>query len=199
MNTTPALLLLVAFAQALTLSACSRSPDAQLVPPGTMSAADLTVPPGSATPPAQSGGSLKEQIAQLEKSGKTVALDRSDSLLGPDLNNNGVRDDIEAYIQTLQLTPSQLKAAMQRARSMQKSLAVDTNNKAEVQKVGELSMASSNCLFDEVTEGNKASEISNAIESKTANTKIRVMKYLAYNSASSGSVTRLPSGDTCEK
>lgn len=81
---------------------------------------------------------LKEQIAQLEKSGKVAVLDRSDSVLGPDTNKNGVRDDIDAYIGSLNLTPLQTKAALQDARAMQLTLAVDITDKTAVQRVGEI-------------------------------------------------------------
>ena len=79
------------------------------------------------------------------------------------------------------------------------TLAVDTADKAALQRAGEILMASSNCMFDRFADGQIANRISRAIESKTANTKIRVTKYLAYNSARSGSVTTSPNGDTCEK
>ncbi len=45
---------------------------------------------------------LREQIAQLEKSGQIPSLDRTNTLLGIDANNNGVRDDIEAYINSVE-------------------------------------------------------------------------------------------------
>ncbi len=37
------------------------------------------------------------------------------------------------------------------------------------------------------------------IEALTANTKERARRYLDYNRAASGSVTRLPDGNTCEE
>ena len=179
------------------LAACNPSPSQPLVPPGTPSAVDIVGQLPVPNPP--SNLSLKDQIAQLEKSGQLPNLDRSDSVLGPDINNNGIRDDIEAFIASLQLPDKQAKAALQSAKAMQLTLSVDTSDKAAVQRVGEISMASTNCLFDSIPDGQIANQLGLAIESKTANTKIRVTKYLAYNSASSGSSTSSPSGDTCEK
>ena len=143
---------------------------------------------------------LKEQIAKLEKSGQLPALDRTTSLLGIDANNNGVRDDIEAYINNLGFNPAQVRAAMQKAKILQQTLTVNTKDPAAVQRLGEKSMASTKCLGDTFRAvGQSSSELSQMLESYTMNTKARVMQYLSYNSASSGSVTRYPDGDTCDK
>jgi hypothetical protein len=156
----------------ISLAACGGGKAATAVPgtgPGTSTVAEL---------------SLKEQITKLEESA------------GPDVNNNGVRDDIEAYIAALQLTEVQKKAAMQDAKAMQMTLTVDTTDKAAVQKVGEIMMASSNCIGDRIT---NFTDYSLKLESITANTKERAKQYIKFNTASSGSVTSMPSGDTCEK
>ena len=118
----------VVFAALTALAACSQSADPTWVPKGTPSAVDLVGAPSAVvptstetstptTPPAVDPNpvpaepplalSLKEQIAKLEKSGQVPTLDRTSSLLGIDANNNGVRDDIEAYINSLGFTPAQ--------------------------------------------------------------------------------------------
>lgn len=210
----------VVFAALTALAACSQSADPTLVPKGTPSAVDLVGAPSAVvptstetstptTPPAVDPNpvpaepplalSLKEQIAKLEKSGQVPTLDRTSSLLGIDANNNGVRDDIEAYINSLGFTPAQVRAAMQKAKILQQTLTVNTKDPAAVQQLGEKSMASTNCLGDTFTAPGQRSQVSQMLESYTMNTKTRVMQYLGYNSASSGSVTRLPDGDTCDK
>ena len=144
--------------------------------------------------------SLKLQIQALERSGALPALDRSASITGPDVNNNGVRDDIEAYIASLPLSAVQKRAALQAAKALQNTLLVDVQDKTALQKVGDGLMASTNCLGDVMASDSQGqSELSGKIESMTANTKARAQRYIQYNSARSGSVTRLPSGDTCEK
>jgi hypothetical protein len=140
--------------------------------------------------------SLKEQITKLEDSGALPKLDRSSSITGPDVNNNGVRDDIEAYIAALQLTEVQKKAAMQKAKALQMTLTVDLTDKVALQKVGEIMMASSKCIGGKII---NFTDYSLKIESITANTKERAKQYIKFNTASSGSVTCMPSGDTCEK
>jgi hypothetical protein len=164
------------------------------------------VPPATPTPPSSSAASpaspsepaktLKAQIEELENQGKLPKLDRSASIVGPDVNANGVRDDIEAFISSLSLTPDQRTAAMQDARSLQNTLTVDLTDKAALQKVGDELMASSNCMGDTVPNFHY---LSGKIEAMTANTRERSKRYMEYNAARSGSVTSLPNGDTCEK
>lgn len=194
---------------AAALVACSKSDESQLIPLGTPSAMDIVKPPLESAPSVVSAttsttstttvSTLREEIAKLEQSGQVVPLDRSDSLLGADLDNNGVRDDIDSYIKTLNLPSAQSRAALQKAKALQMTLGVDVTDKTAMQKVGDIQMASAKCFVRVFADSPAERQISQALESKTANTKIRVTKYLAYNSASSGSVTTLPSGDTCEK
>jgi len=42
--------------------------------------------------------SASYKVKHLEQSGLIPVLDRSADLAGPDLDNNGIRDDIDAYI-----------------------------------------------------------------------------------------------------
>jgi hypothetical protein len=140
--------------------------------------------------------SLKEQITKLEDSGALPKLDRSTSIAGPDVNNDGVRDDIEAYIAALQLTEVQKKAAMQKAKSLQMTLTVDLTDKVAVQKVGDALAASTNCLGASIADFSSMSE---KIEGMTANTKERAKQYIKFNAASSGSVTSSPPNNFCEK
>jgi hypothetical protein len=168
------------------LAACGDGKSASPALPGSAPAAATTV----------ATVSLKEQITKLEDSGALPKLDRSSSITGPDVNNNGVRDDIEAYIAALQLTEVQKKALMQDAKALQMALTVDTTDKVAVQKVGEIMMASSKCIGGRII---NFTDYSLKIESITANTKERAKQYIKFNTASSGSVTSLPSGDTCEK
>ena len=157
------------------------------------SAASAPVSPLPATP------SLKSQIDMLERSGALPALDRSASIVGPDVNNNGVRDDIEAYVNSLPLSPVQKRAVMQDARATQNTLTVDLTDKAALQKAGDALMASSKCLGDMFTpDVELMSMMSGKIEAMTANTRERSRQYMAYNAARSGSATSRPSYDTCE-
>jgi hypothetical protein len=154
----------------------------------------------SGTSPTTSGSlTLARQIEQLERKGGYPALDRSSDIAGPDANKNGVRDDVEAWINTLSVTEPQRKALMQKAKSLQQTLLVDLTDKAAVRRAGEGLAASTNCAgdrFEPVRSDSYA--LTDKIEAMTANTRERAARYMQYNKARSGSSTTYPSGDTCE-
>ena len=164
-----------------------------------------TTEPTATTPPAAGSSSgaaspaLAQRIEQLERKGGYPILDRADDIAGPDTNKNGVRDDIEAWINTLNVTEPQRKALMQKARSLQQTLLVDLNDKSAVQRVGEGLAASTNCAGDRFAPVRSDSyAVTDKIEAMTANTRARATRYMQYNKARSGSSTTYPNGDTCE-
>jgi hypothetical protein len=135
----------------------------------------------------------------LETSGKLPNLDRSSSIAGPDANNNGVRDDIEGYIASLPITPVQKAGAMQAARAQQQTLTVDLTDAEALNRIGSLGARATNCVPDTfLPKYDDGFTLLKKIEAMTANTRERAQQYLAYNRARSGSVTSLPSGDTCD-
>jgi hypothetical protein len=161
--------------------------------PGNSTAAPAAT--GVAPSAAPSNATLNEQISALERRGAFPALDRSPELIGPDADGNGIRDDIDAWIRALSVNDQQRKALLQKARTLQATLAVDLGDEAALQRVGEGLMASTNCLGDTFSD---FSRISRKIEAMTANTRARAERYMAYNAARSGSSTMLPRENTCE-
>lgn len=149
-------------------------------------------------PTAPTALTIKELIKALEDTGKLPKLDRSTNIAGPDINNNGIRDDIDAWIAALPITDSQKKAAEQAAISLQATLLVDLNNKSELNRVGELTNRSVTCLTQVfMPDYQRGFDLGSQIEAITANTKERTKQYIAYNRARSGSVTSSVSGNAC--
>jgi hypothetical protein len=155
---------------------------------------------GSSAPVAtKPSASLAEQIQALEASGQLPQLDRSKDMRGPDTDNNGIRDDIDAWIAAQAISDVQKKAAQQAARVRQAELLADLSNKAELDRLGDASMASVKCLrLSFMPDYQQGYDLSAQIEAITANTKARAKQYLAYNRAVSGSAGRSPEGNTCE-
>jgi hypothetical protein len=155
-------------------------------------------------PPAQSQTALptaEAAIAQLENSGAIPKLDRSASLAGPDADGNGVRDDIDAYINGKFTDEKQRKAVLQKARAMQKAVLVDAANKDATKIVSLELMNSTNCMhesFPSKDGGIAPGSVSRKIEAITSNTKLRLKAYLAFNKALDGTTSSLPVGGTCE-
>ncbi|MDP3810450.1 MAG: hypothetical protein Q8Q78_05550 [Hydrogenophaga sp.] len=142
---------------------------------------------------------LAEQIKALEDSGQLPRLDRSSDIKGPDADNNGIRDDIDAWITAQPITDAQKKAAQQMARVQQAKILVDLSDKSALQMLGNQSMRGVSCLVDVFKpEFQKSSDLRGHLEAMMANTKERAKQYLAYNRAVSGSSGRLPKGNTCE-
>jgi hypothetical protein len=193
---------------AMLLAACgggSGSGSNGVVPPASQGpgATGTGTSTGGAAPsaPGASGAAaptLREQIAALERSGAYPTLDRSADIAGPDANNNGVRDDIEAWIGSQPLNDAQKKALMQDARATQRTLLVDLTDKAALQKAGEGFGASFNCGMTQFAEYSDFSKLAGKIEAMTANTRQRAERYMKYNAARSGSSTTSPNGNTCE-
>lgn len=143
----------------------------------------------------------QEEIARLEASGEIPVLERSASLGGIDANSNGVRDDIERYIEKKYAEPAQRRVAMQTARALQKTVQVDTNDEFAVESVSQDGMRAVNCrgaVFPGVEGFKEAFRMSQELESLTTNTLLRLKAYMAYNKAVSGTVSQLPTGDTCD-
>lgn len=127
-------------------------------------------------------------------------LDRSDDIVGPDTNSNGVRDDIDAYIDRVYTQPKQHAAAIQVAKVIQKEIQVDKLDDNAIRKLHVESARAINCLFEqsEISDDENPSVVAEGITSRTTNTKQRLLAYLTFSKASSGMVLSDVSGDTCE-
>lgn len=151
---------------------------------------------------ASSGTALtpQEQIAQLEASGALPLLDRTNSIAGIDANANGVRDDIERYIEK-KYTVAEQAAAMQMARAFQQMLLVDKQDAGALDAVSELGSRAIVCgasVFAGPDASVELSRMTTTLESMTTNTKLRLLAYLGYNKARSGSVSTMPKGPSCD-
>ena len=140
-----------------------------------------------------------QKFQALEASGKYPKLDRTDTLSGIDANDNGVRDDIEAYIAKTYPKEEQRKAAMQDAKTVQLAILAG-GDKHKAKQVSLLESKSIHCLFVRWKEDPSFNPdaVSDEILSLTTNTRARLNAYLAYNHALDGTSSRLPNYDTCE-
>ena len=159
---------------------------------------------GSSTPRASSPNNLdspKAKILALEESGAIPKLERGPTLEGIDANGNGIRDDIDAYIERNYSTEPQRRAARQLAANLQKTLLVNKADRAALNQVEMEGGRAVHCIFLRFGGANGSKHpaaVSQELESVTANTKDRLKAYLAYSKAMDGTVMSLPEGDTCE-
>jgi len=77
---------------------------------------------GDAARDPDSSRTAQQEVARPEASGERPVLDHGPTLGGIDANANGVRDDIEQYIEKKYTEPAQRKAAMQTAQAYQQMM-----------------------------------------------------------------------------
>ncbi|KXO13126.1 UPF0325 protein YaeH [Moritella sp. JT01] len=121
-------------------------------------------------------------------------LDRSDSLTGPDENADGIRDDVEAFIDALEVTEPVRKALKQDAKFMQENLHYDFSEKNDTNIVKALEIANKHnkviaCKRFVGIPVRDRTNTSRTIEALTYNTKSRTMAYLTYNHLLDGSTS----------
>ncbi|MGX1926793.1 chromosome partitioning protein ParA [Vibrio sp. NH-7] len=113
-------------------------------------------------------------------------LDRSDSLMGVDANEDGIRDDIEAFIDALQISEPERRAIKQDARNAQEVLYHDFTDETYENKTTAFNIIKG---YEKVVacKGYVGIPVddrintSRTITALTYNTKARTMAYLAFN------------------
>lgn len=151
-------------------------------------------------PPTAGEQTLDQKIADLERSGALPVLDRSSSIPGPDANANGIRDDVETYINGQLYSAPQKQAAMQTAKSLQAMMLVDTSDKAATDAVSLTSGRAIHCLVTRFPVGSAVDpeRVVKDLEKVTANTEARIRAYLKYSAARDGTVSTVLREDSCE-
>ena len=142
--------------------------------------------------------SFKEAFSKLEASGQLPVLDRSDSIAGLDANANGVRDDIEQYIDSKPNTQPQKNSLKALHRALSKAMTIDTKDKNALRDVTNSINISTGCIWKTYRTGTVASPLGNEIEKLTVNTRRRYEAYMKYNSAMNGAVISEPKDLNCD-
>ena len=151
-------------------------------------------PAGTETPPTPT-----ELVEQLEAHGSIPMLDRENTLRGIDENNDGIRDDVEIYIHWHY--PKLEAPARQLAAALQASLLVDLGN---AEALGEVAMQVARAVDCVDRSGldiqNKPDDphVLDDLQAITANTKHRMLAYLAFNAALDGTLSFPLEGDACD-
>lgn len=135
--------------------------------------------------------SVTNAVVAAQASGAIPVLDRSTSLLGTDADGNGVRDDIDAYINSLPDTSAQKAALRQTAAALNAALAVDLTNAVSVNAVSVKTANAAGC--NQVVYGDFAWQQTKLILKYVVNTKERFDAYMKYNQSLSGKMLYSPS------
>ena len=141
--------------------------------------------------------SFKEAFSKLEASGQLPVLDRSDSIAGLDANANGVRDDMERYIDSKPDTPAQKNSLKSLHRAFNKAMTVDTKDRNALREVANSINLSVTCIH-QTYPSNVALPAGDEIEKLTVNTRARYDLYMKFNSAMNGTVMSGLKGVKCD-
>ncbi|MGX9419300.1 chromosome partitioning protein ParA [Vibrio sp. WJH972] len=116
-------------------------------------------------------------------------LNRDDSYVGIDTLNNGIRDDIEAFIEGIQAEESAKSAMKQAARTLQDVLTIDyTQDDGRAigyEKMNDISKVLA-CYGYLGIAGSDMYSFNIMLESLTYNTKNRMTRYMDFSKAISG-------------
>ncbi len=147
----------------------------------------------------QLGGAVPTALSQLEASGQIPILDRSRAISGPDNDHNGVRDDIDNYINRLPDSTAQKLALRQTARALGHALVAgsqQTDQTTLTNVMTEISRAA-HCIWRQYDPAS-ANKKGATIEKLMINTRARFNAYDQYSTKMSGTSSRAPIGDSCD-
>jgi hypothetical protein len=144
-----------------------------------------------------SNGAAPMSLDEMLKAGGMPPLDESPGLMGPDTNGNGVRDDIEAWIESLPYSADQKKALLQFASAEQQAL-MHAGDPAKAKVAAKPINSAITCVMSRF-EYEKASGLISKISSYTANTLERATEYAKFQDLMSGSSIGEPEGESCTK
>ncbi|WP_064604966.1 hypothetical protein [Photobacterium sp. J15] len=150
------------------------------------------------------GKNINEQLTILYGKYEPL-LDRSGSLLGIDNNNDGIRDDVGAFIDALVVSEQVRKAIRQQARQFQKILAHDfTMNTEEAYKravdINTGHLKSSACMEYNGIHIDDEIDTVRTLIALTYNTRARAYAYLSWKNKMDGLITTLVESkeESCE-
>ncbi|WP_394145183.1 chromosome partitioning protein ParA [Vibrio atypicus] len=152
----------------------------------------------------ESASTTKEQLTYLYQNFEPV-LNRDDTLKGVDVDENGIRDDIDDFINALIIPENERGYYQQSSRHLQTVFDHDYAGGTEINT--EIALANAmaygsviNCLIQLNLDWDDATGSRRMIDALILNTKLRSQHYAYYNKALDGSGIEgaEPTGDDCE-
>jgi len=177
--------------------------EAQSVESDTTTKQALGVPSGwvGRKPPTE----VAKKITELEASGALPKLDTSNTIAGPDLDRNGIRDDIDRHIEQQSYTPEVKRAVQQDAKSYQKVITADLNDPLAIEAAKNAGIRANTCMkrtFRAAFYGGngsaEASLTSEKMQKLTLNTKRRLLAWVEFDKKMDGQTFVTQPGEACE-
>lgn len=139
---------------------------------------------------------LADRVWNDRASRAQPVLNVDETVAGPDVDANGVRDDIDAFVGALPFHPAKKRALLQMSRAIQTAMTVDVANGSARQAAAAGVAGAASCMharFDTV----QASQKNRDVREMTVNTRQRVQAYEHFNEAMSKYTFELPKGNGC--
>jgi hypothetical protein len=152
----------------------------------------------------KSASTTKEQLTYLYQNFEPI-LNRDDTLKGVDADENGIRDDIDEFINALVIPENERGFYQQSSRHLQTVFDYDYSGGTEIDT--EIAYAHAvkydvviNCLIQLNLDWDDAIGSKNLFFTMTINTKLRSQHYASYNKALDGTAYEIlePTGDDCK-
>tara|TARA_Y100001956_G_scaffold70346_1_gene74285 strand:+ start:14113 stop:14691 length:579 start_codon:yes stop_codon:yes gene_type:complete len=152
----------------------------------------------------ESASTTKEQLTYLYQNFEPV-LNRDDTLKGVDADENGIRDDIDEFINALVIPENERGFYQQSARYLQTVFDYDYSGGTEIDT--EIAHAHAmkfepviHCMVQLNLVWDDASDSQDMVFALTLNTELRSQHYAYYSKALDGTAFEItePTGDDCE-
>lgn len=143
--------------------------------------------------------SVADALQKAEQSGAIPVLNRDNTISGVDTDNNGVRDDVDRYIQNLPDTTTQKSALTQASSALTVAMTVNTADQNAVVATSNAIAAAAVCVVSQYENPLEADKRHRDIEKITINTLERLKAYQRYSLAINGSSFVLPQEGACHE
>lgn len=142
-----------------------------------------------------------KHLDEIKQSGYLPKLNRDRDIEGPDVNQNGIRDDIDLYIEKNFINMEQRQAVKQLAMVLQESLLLDTSQQYPLRKIAFEKSRAIGCIYERFSQDTlyKPSNVVQHVITVTTNTKQRFKAYLAFSKAMDGKSITLPNENLCNE
>lgn len=128
------------------------------------------------------------QAARSMNLDMTTKLDHSTDPAGPDLDKNGIRDDIDQWISKQEFTPDQVSVTKAYARTLQQTMVTKTRDREEARAIANKDGRAMECLFFVFNDEKSFIGLSSILEQSTFNTKERLLQQDRFDSMLDGMV-----------
>ena len=164
---------------------------------GTSATGTVTITVADFVPP--SDEAVAEALEALEASGAIPVLDRSVSIEGPDTDSDGVRDDVENYIESLPDTDAQKASLRQVSHAYTEAMRMGMGrpDTANLERMTEMIANAVNCIWETYGSDAAAGKVQDMTKIMV-NTPERFDAYVQFDNLLGGFAITIPEGDTCE-